>query len=170
MKKLKIIAISVVCLFASLSANAQIKKFYEKYSGKEGITKVFISQSMLSIAGDYTSDSGMKIGNTGKDIDIGKIMKKLDGLYVLTTENSSLAGDMNRDFDKLLSSYKLELLMEVDSDDENVKMYIERKGNIIKTFLMKALDSDGELSLIFFSGNIPEEDLLAAVKQAGAEK
>lgn len=163
MNTIKTIIISALFLTMSVfSANAQ-KEFYQKYSGKEGVTKVYISKALFSLIG---SAEGMdvNIGNTGDKLDVGKLAKNLDGLYILTTENKSLSKEMEADFKVMLNEYKLELLMEAVDGRDEVKMYVSRDGKDITNFFMHSYASDGELVIIYLGGRIPEDDLMAVMK------
>lgn len=145
-------------------AGAQ-NEFYQKYSNKDAVTKVYISKALFSLIG---SGEGMnvKIGETGNTMDVGRIVKNLEGLYVLTTDDKKLAAEMDSDFKTLISNYKLELLMEVNDNNDEVKMYVVREGKFITNFFMHSRESEGELAVIFLGGRIPEEDLMSVMKSA----
>lgn len=165
MNTIKTLIISAVLLIAAtINANAQ-NEFYQKYSEKKDVTKVYISKTLFSL---MNAQDGMNVnyGNSSNRLDISKVVKNLDGMYILTTRNQSLAKEMDADFKNLLQKYKLELLMEVNDNEDEVKMYVTRDGQEITHFFMHSHESDGELVIIYLEGRVSEEDLIRGMKSS----
>lgn len=162
MNTLKTYIISALLLtITAIGATAQ-NEFYQKYSEKPGVTKVYISKTLFSL---MNTMNGMDVNIGDSGLDVGKISKDLTGLYVLTTSDPSIVNDMEADFKDILQKYDLELLMEVNDDQDEVKMYITRDGNYITNFFMHSRDSSGELAIIYLEGKIQEEDLMSGMKK-----
>lgn len=157
------IIITALLLISTMMANAQ-NEFYQKYSGKEGVTKVYISKAMFSLFKNVDGD--VQINSSSDKINVGKLAGNLDGMYILTSENEGIKKSMEADFKEMLKNYKLELLMEVEDDGDEVKMYVSREGGFVNNFFMHSREKDGELVIIFLGGKIPEDELVKAMKSA----
>ena len=92
-------------------------------------------------------------------VDIGGIIDHLTGLYILTSNEQSASERLEKDFNLLMQKFKLELLMEVEDNSDVVKMYVLRKGDIIKNFFLKVKEGKGSVTILFFKGDIPESKL-----------
>ncbi|MFA5324947.1 MAG: DUF4252 domain-containing protein [Bacteroidales bacterium] len=157
MKKILIITLLIL---SALAAGAQ-NKFYEKYADYKGVTKVYISQAMFSMFGT-SPELSLKSGS--ENIDIGKIAKDLTGLYVLSTTNPAYIKEMSNDFKLMLKGLKLELLMEVNDEGDNVEIYVNKENNIIKDIYLSSKDASGEYTVMHISGRISEKDMMTIVK------
>lgn len=156
MKYLKIIIVTVTLALSASSLIAQ-DELYKKYSGVEGVTKIYISEAMFSL---LKGTDLISVASGASDVvDIGEIVESLTGLYILSCNDQLISGKMEKDFDRLIQKLKLELLMEVEDNSDIVKMYTVRKGKVIKNFFMKVKDKSGSLTIMFFKGEIPEAEL-----------
>jgi hypothetical protein len=64
----------------------------------------------------------------------------------------------------MLKGLKLELLMEVNDEGDNVKIYVNKENNIIKDIYLSSKDSSGEYTVMHISGKISENDMMTIVK------
>lgn len=65
------------------------KDIYNRYSGREGVSAVYISPAMFSLMKalpDVPVDDG--------DVNFGAIIKTFDGMYILDVEDGKLASDL----------------------------------------------------------------------------
>lgn len=156
MKSLKIIIITIVLFLSTIPLRAQ-DELYRKYSGREGVTKIYISETMFSLfkGGDILEITA----GAAQAINIGEIINNLTGLYILSSKNDSISKEMEHDFDLLIQEYQLELLMEIEEKSNIIKTYITRDGEIIKNFFMIVKDNNKSLTIMFFKGNIPQSEL-----------
>lgn len=156
--------ITLLCTMIStnLFAQTDIDELYKKYSEKEDITSVYISETMLSL--------GMNIAETDiNNVNISGIAKKLTGLYILSIESSKskIFSEFKSDINKLNKS-GYETLMKVrEGGKDGVDILIKKgkeKGSY-SNIIMVANGKD-DIALIFFKGNnITDEDIKKLCKE-----
>lgn len=103
----------------SLQANAQVKEF-EKYADTKNVTYVFISKFMLRMAGKANTPSV-------PGVDTKSLMNKLTGIQIITSENEAASARLKSDVQSIVKQGKYELLMQVDEDDQKVRIYHRRQ-------------------------------------------
>lgn len=141
-------------MMLSLQANAQVKEF-EKYADTKNVTYVFISKYMLRMVGkaSYPSVPG---------VNTQSIMNKLNGIQIISSEEEAATARLKTETQSIIKQGKYELLMQVDENDEKVRIY-HREGKQQSAVVMMA-DEDGEFSVIVFSGTFTLEDVMALTK------
>jgi hypothetical protein len=144
------IIICVAMLATGLQANAQVKEF-EKYADTKNVTYVFISKYMLRLAGKASAP-------TVPGVNTQSIMNKLTGIQIITSEEKTAAARLKTDTQNFVKAGKYELLMQVDDDDEKVRIY-HREGKQQSAVIMLS-DDAGEVSVIVFSGTFTLEDVM----------
>lgn len=144
MKKL-IFSLTVLLFpFVMQAQNTAVDELFEKYSGKEGFTSVYITSYMFGMFSNVETD----------DPDFDELIKNLKGIKILATDDS-YSGNANfykEIIDKLpMSQYKE--LMVVKEKDQDVKFLInEKDGKIIELLLIVGGKDDN--ALISIQGNI----------------
>lgn len=156
----KIIAIAAAMLLALCASAQSSKSLYNKYSGEKGISAVYISPAMFRLIGKLP-----ELELADEDVDISRIIKSLEGMYILSTENLAMGTRICDDVDKLLRSGKYELLMEAKDDGEVMKMYTVTKGELITSFVMLSVNDD-EVDFIGFDGQIRNSDFEALIAES----
>lgn len=152
MKKSVICAIFTV--LATLTSFAQSgESIYKKYSGNKGVSAVYISPSMFKMIGKLPD---LEIDDT--DVNLSGIVQTLNGLYILEAESKSISDALLSDVEKFVGSKKYELMMEVRSDDETVRIYTSGNENIVEGFVMLAMEDD-ETVFISIDGTMPRKEL-----------
>ena len=132
----------------TMAQETPANKFFEKYSGLEGYTSVYITKYMFELFA--------KISNDDEEKEFDEITSKLTSIKILTID-SALNAKSNRKFDKELSSllpksdYKD--LMIVKDGKQTVKFLIKEKAGKISEFLM-IVYGEGDPVLIFLEGDI----------------
>lgn len=151
MKRIVIIAVTVL---TALSAYAQGgKDIYNRYSGKEGVSSVYISPAMFGLMKELP-DIPVEDG----EVNLSSVIKSFEGMYILDVENSDLAASLAREIDSMVRQGRFELLMEAVEESEKMHMYIVKKGETVTDFLMLATEP-GSTSVISITGNIPMAEL-----------
>ena len=157
----------------SLPANAQVKEF-EKYADTKNVTYVFISKYMLRMVGKAAAPSV-------PGVDVKSLMNKLSGIQIISAEDKTAAARLKAETQAIIKQGKYELLMQVDEDDEKVRIY-HHEGNRRQTESHQAglngrgakekgeanqqsavvmlTDEDGEVSVIVFSGTFTLDDVM----------
>ncbi len=133
MKKIILMA-GFIGLFAGANAQSIIDKLFDKYSGAEGITTVYISKYMFDM---FRSDEA----NTGSDEDISKIMSKLNCIKIIATDDdpaTTVPVNLYQEITKILpSSTAYNEMMVVKEKDQDVKFLAkESKGKVIELLLI----------------------------------
>ena len=144
------IILCAVMAFASLTANAQMKEF-EKYSDTKNVTYVYISKFMLRLAGKASTPSV-------PGVDMKSIMNKLTGIQIITSEEENAAARLKADTQGIIKQGKYDLLMQVDEDDEKVRIY--HKESKTQSVVVMLTEEDGETTVIIFSGTFSLEDVM----------
>ena len=144
MKKI-LLSLIVIALPVMLSAqNTPVDELFDKYSGKEGFTSVYITSYMFSMFSDMETD----------DPEFDELIKNLKGIKILATDDSynGNANFYKEIIDKIpMSKYKE--LMVIREKDQNVKFLInEQDGKIIELLLIAG--GKNENAIISIQGNI----------------
>lgn len=149
----RIVAIAALLMMA-LSAYAQSgKEIYNRYSGKKGVSSVYISPTMFGLMKELP-DIHIESG----DVNFGPIIKTFDGMYILSVEDSAIAADLEKEIGDMVSQGRFELLMEAVEESEKMRIYIVSKGDTVTDFLMLAYEPESA-SVISISGNMPMAEL-----------
>lgn len=156
---MKRILLVLVITFFTLTGFAQnAKTIYNKYSNKPRVSGVFISPTMFSLIGSIPE---LEIAD--EDVDITPIVKNLEGMYIIDSENNKVNEEMRKDLASIVGNKEYELLMEAKDEEENVRIYIKSKEEIVSSFIM-VCDEGDELVFIMFDGAILAKDLSALLK------
>jgi hypothetical protein len=144
MKKIISNLVLLLIPFYIMAQNSPVDELFDKYSGKEGFTSVYITSYMFSMFSEMESD----------DPEFDELVKNLTGIKILATDKS-YSGNANfytEIINKLpLSEYKE--LMVIKEKDQNVKFLInEKNGKIIELLLIAG--GKNENTLISIQGNI----------------
>ncbi|MGN0188842.1 MAG: DUF4252 domain-containing protein [Candidatus Cryptobacteroides sp.] len=152
MKKSVICAIFTV--LATITTFAQSgESIYKKYSGGKGVSAVYISPAMFRMIGTLPD---LEIDDI--DVNLSGIIQTLNGLYIIESENKSIGTALLEDVEKFVGSKKYELMMEVKSDDETVRIYTAGSENTVEGFVMLA-EEDSEVVFISLDGTMPRKEL-----------
>lgn len=114
----------------------------------DGVKSVYISKAMLSLMPSLDVDG----------VDIGKTATKLDNIQILSTEKTDIREKMSKEVKALASKGKVEELMRVKEDGENVHIYMKDLGNKKNEFILFNDDKD-ELTIIIITGSLTLTDI-----------
>ena len=144
MKKL-LISLFVIALPLMLNAqNTPVDELFEKYSGKEGFTSVYITSYMFSMFADIETS----------DPEFDDLMKNLTGIKILATDDSyNGSANFHKEIIDKLPMSKYKELMVIKEKDQDVKFLVnEKDGKIIELLLIAGGKDDN--ALISIQGNI----------------
>ena len=85
-------------------------------------------------------------------------MNKLNGIQIIASENKNAIARLKADAQAIVKQGKYELLMQVDEDDQKVRIY-HLEGKQQSAVVMMA-DEDDEFTVIVFSGTFTLEDVM----------
>jgi hypothetical protein len=144
MKKIILNLVLLISPFLLIAQNTPVDELFEKYSGKEGFTSVYITSYMFSMFADMETE----------DPEFDELVKNLTGIKILATDEN-YSGNVNfytEIINKIpLSKYKE--LMVIKEKDQDVKFLIHEKDGKITELLLIA-GGKNENALISIQGNI----------------
>ena len=156
---MKKIILTAIAILLTVSAFAQDgKAIYRKYSDKEGVSAVYISPAMFRLMGRLPD---MNVNGT----DIAPVVRKIQGFYLISTENPSVISSLKSDVDRFMDKGNYELLLEAKEDGENVRIYTVGDGNIVSSLVLIARDGE-ESTFICLDGEISQEELDMVLQSA----
>jgi len=140
---IKIALVALICLPMLLMAeNNDLNNFFNKYEGQKDVSTVSISMAGINIS----------LGN-----EVDDLFEQVDNFKILHFKNHYKTfrdSDFQKDISEIIKKGEYKLLMDVNSEDEKVKIYIvSGEDNLIKEGLIVA-EEDDEASLIWVTGNM----------------
>lgn len=156
----KIIIIAAILLSAAVSAQAQdINSIYNRYSGKEGVSSVYISPAMFNLMKDLPD-----VHVSSGDVDFSGIIKTFKGMYILEIENKPKASALSSEIRSAVDNGKYQLLMEAAEENESMQIYIASEGEIVTDLIMLATEKDS-VSVIAISAEMTYADLQKLISE-----
>ncbi len=147
---MKSIASIIVALLAFvLTTGCSAKKQFADIASNDDVTSVYISKTMLKMAGSVG-------GDLSDDINVKALIKDLDSIEILTCENASKVKKIAPAIEQRIAALKADVLMEANEDNENVIIYgtpDPQNENKISNLIIYTRES-GELNLVVLSGTI----------------
>lgn len=131
-KKLSLLIVSLMIFPLLMNAQSPADEMFDKYSGQDGFTSVYITQHMFSLFADIETD---------EDEDgFIELVKGLKCIKIVSVDDES--PEMNSQvnfYDEMMQDFpkgKYEELMVVKKKDQDVKFYILKEGDKISELLM----------------------------------
>lgn len=152
------------CTFLFLSIQGQtnpVDELFDKYSGKEGFTTVYISSKMFSMFANQES----------KDDELGSILGKLKSVRILAVEDSLKNRDLNfyTELSKKTDFSTYEDLMSVREGDGVTRFLVKQDGKTITELLMISGGRSGN-SLISIRGDLDLKNISRLSKAMGIQQ
>ncbi len=121
------------CLCSAVNAQTVADKIFDKYSGTEGFTTVYITKYMF----DLFRDAG---GNTGEDEDMSKVLSNLTGIKILAADDdpaTPVTVNLYQEVMKQLPANLYKELMVIKEKDQDVKFLVrEDKGKVVEMLML----------------------------------
>lgn len=170
---MKRLILSALVAIVALAAHAQ-HDYFEKYADLEGVTSVYISKTMFKLMQGLP----MEIGTD--DVDMGKIIGKLDGLYILTTEEPEIMEALRKetafitksdDFECIKSKTKTkeyvsrsenngyEEIVRIKEDGQKVAIYMKEEEDARTEYVVIVDSPDDEYVIMIFTGTLLPKDV-----------
>jgi len=159
----KIIPVFIL-LFISLASVAQrnaIDEMFDKYSGRDGITTVYISSKMFSMMARVDLD----------DEELQDVIKNLKTIRILTVEDQDLNDKLDF-FSELSVQHDFsdyEELMVVKESGKNLKFLVKEKGKRIDELLMIG-GGPGQNVLISIKGDLDLDNISSISRTMGIKE
>jgi hypothetical protein len=117
----RLIILAVILLSATIASAQEGRNIYNKYSGGEGVTAVYISPSMFKLIGKLPN---LEIETeSGGSMDLAPLISSFKGFYMLDISNPSVITEINKEVNVMISKGRYDLLMEVKDEGDNVQIY-----------------------------------------------
>jgi len=143
--KIKNLILGILLSVAPFVTQAQSQ--FDKFEDIDGVSSVIVNQKafeLMSKIGAETDDEYLDL------------IKNIKTLKVFATEDPNVAKQMKAEADRYLKSGKLEELMRVKDEGDNVKIYVKEGSNenFVKELFMFVNDSSDQTVIISLTGNI----------------
>lgn len=161
MKK-TILLVFILCVPALTFAQRNpIDVFFDKYSGQEGITTIFISSRMFSLMAGVELD----------DDELEDVLGNLKSIRILTVDDPELNESLNflKELGSELNLNQYEELMMVKESDKDLRFLIREKGDRIEELLMIG-GGPGQNVLISIKGDLDLNNIASISKTIGIEE
>ncbi len=138
---------------AAIAQNTAADKLFDKYSGKDGFTTVFISKYMFDLFAQIDSnDEDYK--------DFKDVTNKLNSIKILASEEGAELGGINfyNEIMKNLPEKEYKELMVIKEKDQDLKFLIRENNGKISELLL-VVGGTGENVLISIQGEIDLETI-----------
>lgn len=144
----------VFILISLTAVMVKAETFFESCENIPGITTVYVSKAMISLAGDLNIKSD--------NIDFNSIAANIEGLWVITAEDNE-AKILK---DKAKTAFKdngYEKLMSVREDGETVDILMRSLGSNKNECVIKAFEED-ETTIVIITGSFTLQAIAHSVK------
>lgn len=153
MKTISLI-LGIMAFSSGVCAQSIMDKLYDKYSGAEGYTSVYISKYMFDMFRNNQTDVEMKD-------EMEQIISQLDCIKILAIDDdpaSKATINLYDEMMKLLPSSAYKEVMVVKESDQNVNMFVrEDKDKVVE--LLVVVGGEDENALISIQGDIDMKNI-----------
>ncbi len=151
-KSFIVILLTFMISVSAMSQKDPVDRIFDKYSGQEGYTTVYISSKMFSLFAEIDPD----------DQELQDMMNGLKSIRILASDDSDESGgdgiNFYKEVMKDLAVEKYEELMVVKDGNQDLKFLIrEENGKIVELLLVGG--GDGDNVLISIRGNIDMKNI-----------
>ena len=152
--------LAALLMLMSMTANAQVQAF-EKYSNTKGMSYVYVSKAMLSMAMNRMKPGSPAIVSV-PNFDVKSIMNKLSGLQIITPETEAAAQKLKSETMAIVKNGKYNLMMQADNGNEKVRIY-DKEGKS-QSIIVMITEEGKETTVIVFSGTFTKKDIEGLIK------
>ena len=151
MKRLAVSGAFIFILSGIFAQQSAADRIFDKYSGKEGYTTVYISSFMFNLLNSLEVD----------DPEYDEFKKATSGItsIKILTQDGGESEAFGRELLDMLPGDEYQEMMVVKDEDEDVLFLAKQEGNRITEFLLIVSGGDGEDALIAIQGDIDLESL-----------
>lgn len=150
MKRIVIGGMLMMLTFCVTAQNSAVDKVFDKYSGKDGYTTVYISSFMFNMLNSLESD----------DPEYNEFKKATSGInsIKILTQDGGDSEAFGKELLKMLPRSEYQEMMVVKDQDEDVLFLAREEGGRITEFLL-IVSGGGEDALIAITGDIDLESI-----------
>ena len=158
MKKIIILLLAFAVSMVSSAAQNSKKKIYSEYSGKPGVSAVYISPAMFKLMKTVPD-----IEINSQEVNFSRFIRTLEGMYILNTSDQDIASRLAKDVESELRYGKHELLMEAIEENQTTRIYIVQNDSIVSDLILLSRDGHST-SYISVTGEMPLDELSKMIK------
>lgn len=158
MKKIIILLLAFAVSMVSSVAQNSKKKIYSEYSGKPGVSAVYISPAMFKLMKTVPD-----IEINSQEVNFSRFIRTLEGMYILNTSDQDIASRLAKDVESELRYGKHELLMEAIEENQTTRIYIVQNDSIVSDLILLSRDGHST-SYISITGEMPLDELSKMIK------
>lgn len=138
-----------------------IDRMFDKYSGKEGITSVYISSKMFSMM--VSQEQGEK--------EVNDLLKQLKSIRILSVEDTLLNQTLNfyEELKRTVDFSSYEELMTVNENNSVTKFLIMETGSTVTELLVISGGKQGN-TLISIKGDLDMKNISELSRKMGIEQ
>lgn len=158
MKKIIILLLAFAVSMVSSAAQNSKKKIYSEYSGKPGVSAVYISPAMFKLMKTVPD-----IEINSQEVNFSRFIRTLEGMYILNTSDQDIASRLAKDVESELRYGKHELLMEAIEENQTTRIYIVQNDSIVSDLILLSREGHST-SYISITGEMPLDELSKMIK------
>jgi len=164
---MKTLFLTAAFLGLSIGLNAQsiMDKLFDKYSGSEGYTSVYISKYMFDMF--RSEDSPEQKGEE----EMNQIISRLSGIKILVTDDDPATPapvNLYNEIMKAIPSSPYKEIMAIKEKNQDIKFFVRENGPKVAELLMVIGGSD-ENVLISIQGDIDMKNISKLAKSMNIE-
>jgi len=164
---MKTIALMIGLVGLIVGANAQsiMDKLYDRYSGTEGYTSVYISKYMFDMFRNNETTAG------SQEDDMERLISNLNCIKILVTDDDPATPapvNLYQEIMKVLPSSSYKEVMVVKEKDQDIKFYAKEEKNKVVELLL-VLGGKDESVLISIQGDIDMKNISKLAKSMNIE-
>lgn len=162
MRKIVIFSLFVIISSAVMS-QSPVDKIFNKYSGQEGFTTVYITKYMFDLFRNVDSE--------GESDEMAEAISKLNSIKIIATDDDPATKVKINLYDEVMKDLPVKDYKEamvIKEKDENVKFLIKEKNNKVEELLL-LVGSPGESALIIIQGDIDMKNISKITKSMNIE-
>ncbi len=147
MKNIFLVLLTMV-FSLTLSAQSSFDSIFDQYEGQKGFTSVTVTKRMFTLFAQATDI-------TIEDQHLDEIISDLNGIKILSFEGNDVStkNAFEKKSKSTLSNNNFEELMRVREEDEDVRIMVKEKNNIIEELVIFVSEKK-KVALISLSGII----------------
>ncbi len=138
MKRILLPLLLALVSINAISQNTPVDKLFDKYSGKEGYTSVYISKYMFSMFASIDPE----------DEDLQNIVKGLSSIKIIATDTPQVGVNFYKEIINQLPTSDYKELMVIKEKDQDIKFMVKDSNGIITELIMLVGGIDNALICI----------------------
>lgn len=160
------VATILMALSASSQAQSIMDNLFEKYSGTEGYTSVYISKYMFDM---FRKDDAAR--NQDAD-ELEQVISRLDGIKILVTDDdpaTPVPVSLYKEIMKLIPSSPYKEVMVVKEKDQDIKFFVKENKDKRVAELLMVIGGPDQSVLLSIIGDIDMKNISKLARTMNVE-